>query len=271
MNTDFFTDLEAELVGAARQRAAGTRRRGRPLLAPTLGLAALIVALVVVLPRLSEPRRSVSPPLPVLAPPSETMVSVFNGTTEPGLAARTVDELLAAGYPNDGRVGSWRDQTVKRSRVVHVQGSAAEARGVARRLGISTVRRGSPFELSSGSAQVVVILGLDQALRPAEDERRVGADARIVVADADRVPSRDRRLGLRVRDRLRSVGYKDVRYFTRPARDTRQRSTIEYGPGGEGVAKRIGTYLQIDAVGPAPMPEGTDVKVVVGSDYGRTR
>jgi hypothetical protein len=89
-----------------------------------------------------------------------TTVSVLNGTSSNGLAAKVQQQLISAGYAKGIRDNAQGGPTT----VVYFQeGSRAAARDVARRLRTTDVRPIDPQTLAAGgTAKVVVILGQDQ-------------------------------------------------------------------------------------------------------------
>jgi LytR cell envelope-related transcriptional attenuator len=95
---------------------------------------------------------------------AETNVVVLNGTNTTGLAHRVSGELRQSGYsqatPLNGRPSGANQVTD----VEYTSGHRADAEGVARSLGVAQAK---PMEATvaslSGSATVVVIVGLDKA------------------------------------------------------------------------------------------------------------
>lgn len=164
MSSDFFADLEAELVRAARRRAAGARprRRARPALAAMALLAvAIATTAVLAVPRDRDGASSADRGATTPAAARER-VTLLNGTTAEGLGARAAELLRRAGY-GEGRVESWRSQTVYRSRVAFLEEDAeAAAFAVADSLNAEIVRRARPAERQAAEgARLVVVLGVD--------------------------------------------------------------------------------------------------------------
>jgi hypothetical protein len=97
---------------------------------------------------------------PVIA--SHVTVSVLNGTTVPGLAAKVGDKVDALGFQL-GNVTNNSDQSRNESVVLYAPGHQREAAAVARKLGIS---QREPIDAASqalaGDAGVVVVAGTDQ-------------------------------------------------------------------------------------------------------------
>ena len=105
-------------------------------------------------------RAGETPPPPVN--PTAVTVSVLNGTTVPGLAAQIGDEVESAGFQR-GNVANALDQQRTTSTVLYTTGADAEAKLVARKLGIATVEPIDPdSQALGGVASVVVIVGADQ-------------------------------------------------------------------------------------------------------------
>lgn len=165
MSTDFFVDLERELVGAARRRANASRRRSRPRLRPAIAVVALLSLAIAATALVVNTRdRGVATPVERgAAVPAAVRepVTVLNGTTSDGLGLYTAELLRRAGY-GEGRVDNWRSQTVARSRAAFLEGGEAAAVDVADALRIGIVRRARPAARQvAGGARVVVILGSD--------------------------------------------------------------------------------------------------------------
>ncbi|MFL5868849.1 MAG: LytR C-terminal domain-containing protein, partial [Thermoleophilaceae bacterium] len=93
---------------------------------------------------------------------SHVTVSVLNGTTVPGLAAKVGDKVDALGFQL-GNVTNNSDQSRNESVVLYAPGHQREAASVARKLGIS---QREPIDAASqslaGDAGVVVVAGTDQ-------------------------------------------------------------------------------------------------------------
>jgi hypothetical protein len=94
---------------------------------------------------------------------AETTVAVLNGTTFSGLAGRISDQVSESGYQK-GAVTDNTVQNLQTSVVLYDTGAAAQARRLARRFKIATVRRlDTATRAITGSADVVIIAGADQA------------------------------------------------------------------------------------------------------------
>jgi hypothetical protein len=182
--TDFYAQLERELVDAGHRRAAQGRLRravmgrGRPLLATGAAVLAAAggVALVPALRSASSsgPAHSGPPPAPVALPASPASpgraplrgvrTAVLNGTTRPGLG-RVVAGLLEDRGATIDAVANASDQSLRRTVVEYRRGRAGQARRVADVLG---VRELAPLtgedEHVAPRAQVVVRVGRDRCL-----------------------------------------------------------------------------------------------------------
>ncbi len=93
-----------------------------------------------------------------------TSVAVFNGTTQTGLAGSVADKLQAGGFKR-GSTGNDTNQQRASSLVYYTPAAKSQGRDVAKLLNISDVR---PIDaetqaLAGGNADVVVVVGLDQA------------------------------------------------------------------------------------------------------------
>jgi len=171
--TDFYAQLEEQLLLAGRRRAGRGRARqalsgrGRPLLMAATVLGA-IAAGAVTLPSLlspsSEPAAPSAPPQQLLPPATAVSlrsidVAVLNGTVQSG-AARGVAEQLERRGATIRTVGNAADQRIPRTLVFHYRGSVSQARRVAAVLGVAKVRGlGSYF---GTDADVVVFVGADR-------------------------------------------------------------------------------------------------------------
>jgi hypothetical protein len=95
--------------------------------------------------------------------PGNVTVAVLNGTTVPGLAAALRDEVAAVGFKK-GVIDTYSDQQLATSVVQYAPGRQAEAKAVARSLGIA---EREPVTTDSralvGDATVIVIAGADKA------------------------------------------------------------------------------------------------------------
>jgi hypothetical protein len=185
--TDFYAQLERQLVDACDRRAAqGRLRRAvmgrrRPLLAT--GAAVLAVAGgAAILPALrstssSGPARTGAPAAPV-APPGPLApagrgslrgirTAVLNGTTQPGLG-RVVAGLLQERGATIDTIANASDQSLRRTVVGYRSGREEQGRRVADVLG---VRELAPLTRADAHvaprAQVVVRVGRDRCGLPA--------------------------------------------------------------------------------------------------------
>jgi hypothetical protein len=91
-------------------------------------------------------------------------VAVLNGTGTAGLAHRVAGELQQSGYSQATPLGGSPPGANQVTVVEYASGHQRDAEGVARSLGVGQAQ---PMEASvaslSGSATVVVIVGLDKA------------------------------------------------------------------------------------------------------------
>ena len=179
--TDFYAQLEDQLVTAGRRRQTQGRARraiagrGRALVAATAVAAALAAGVAVALPQLRT-TSTTSTPAATVAPPGVApgplrggslagiRVAVLNGTTGTGLA-RLVADALGRRHAAIFEVGSAARKNVRGTVVYYRPGARAKARRVAAVLG------GVPVRPSGASpdrrvAEVVVIVGVVRPLRP---------------------------------------------------------------------------------------------------------
>jgi hypothetical protein len=93
---------------------------------------------------------------------SKVTVSVLNGTTVPGLAARVGDQARRKGF-RVGTRGNATEQARAESVVLFANGAEAEAREVGRQLDIDQREPLTPdAQALAGDADVVVVLGADK-------------------------------------------------------------------------------------------------------------
>jgi len=180
--SDFYGQLERQLVDAGRRRATHGRwrlalaGRGRPLLAVAMALLALVMAVAAAPHLRSDPSpgpagSGASPAPPVTSPPPPAAgtpslrgmrVAVLNGTTRSG-AARAVAEVLEARGATIGSIGNAADQARAQTAVVYRPGAEAQARRVAAVLGVRDVRPRTRVEVVvAPEAAVVVHVGSDR-------------------------------------------------------------------------------------------------------------
>jgi len=183
--TDFYAQLEEQLIAAGRRRQAQRRiaravaGRGRMLIAATAAVA-VIVAAAIALPSLTarEPRsESAAPQAPVAPPDSRRKtslagirVAVYNAAAEPGLGRRVGDELRSHG----ARVfvfGGVPSQPGGRSVVRYRRGAEARARLVADVLRVARIDPYDPPAAeanppASARAMVIVLVGYDLQTDP---------------------------------------------------------------------------------------------------------
>jgi hypothetical protein len=96
--------------------------------------------------------------------PSKVTVTVVNGTTIPNLARDTAAKLSQVGFQIGNKVTGTGSLAAAESVVEYRPGAEAEARYVAAKLGITQKQPADPDAIAqAGSAQVIVVLGADQA------------------------------------------------------------------------------------------------------------
>ncbi|MEA2218037.1 MAG: LytR cell envelope-related transcriptional attenuator [Solirubrobacteraceae bacterium] len=189
--TDFYSQLEDQLVAAGRRRLqrGPVRRavagRGRALVAVTAAVAVLVAGCALALSALrttaptGEPARPVAPTTSVpAAPPGPARdrtlagirIAVFNATATRGLGDRVGGELRSHGA-HVAVFGSGPPQPGGRTIVRYAPHAAADARRVANVLGVARVDRYDPSgpdgnPPASARAQVIVLVGYDHRPRP---------------------------------------------------------------------------------------------------------
>jgi hypothetical protein len=96
--------------------------------------------------------------------PSKVTVTVVNGTTIPNLARDTATKLSAVGLQIGNKVTGTGPLAAAESVVEYKPGAEAEAKYVAAKLHISQKQPADPDAIAqAGPAQVIVVLGADQA------------------------------------------------------------------------------------------------------------
>ena len=91
-------------------------------------------------------------------------MAVLNGTETEGLAHKISGNLRQSGYTQATALGGHPPGANQVTVVEYARGHQADAEGVARSLGVTQVQPIEPSTASlSGSATVVVIVGLDKA------------------------------------------------------------------------------------------------------------
>jgi hypothetical protein len=116
-------------------------------------------------PSKSKPssKKSKSAPAPAIDP-SKVTVTVVNGTTIPNLARDTATKLGASGFQIGNKVTGTGSLAAAESVVEYKPGAEAEAKYVAAKLHISQKQPADPDAIAqAGPAQVIVVLGADQA------------------------------------------------------------------------------------------------------------
>ena len=183
--TDFYAQLEEQLIAAGRRRQAQGRLaralagRERALLAATAAVAA-IVAGAVALPSLTAraPLPDSAAPVAPVAPPDNTRttglagirVAVYNAAADPDLGRRIGDELRAHG----ARVfvfGAVAAQPGGRTVVRYRRGAEAQGRRVANVLRVARIDRydaptAEANPPASARATVIVLVGYDRQTSP---------------------------------------------------------------------------------------------------------
>jgi hypothetical protein len=96
--------------------------------------------------------------------PTKVTVTVVNGTTIPNLARDTATKLSASGFQIGNKVTGTGSLAAAESVVEYKPGAEAEAKFVAAKLHISQKQPADPDAIAqAGPAQVIVVLGADQA------------------------------------------------------------------------------------------------------------
>jgi hypothetical protein len=96
--------------------------------------------------------------------PTKVTVTVVNGTTIPNLARDTAAKLQQVGFQIGNKVTGTGSLAAAESVVEYRPGAEAEARYVASKLHISQKQPADPDAIAqAGPAQVIVVLGADQA------------------------------------------------------------------------------------------------------------
>jgi hypothetical protein len=187
--TDFFSDLERQLIDATPRRAQRLRRARRRRLAT---LSTILLALVAggaglataiggsdagrsAGGRPAAPRPAVTLGLSMPSTPGgvprrgSSTVAVLNGTTVPGLARGVANRLQHAKF-KIGNVTGAATQDRSATLVEYAPGHRAEADAVAKAIEVSrqAVRplSSSSRNIANGPATVVVLVGSDQNSAP---------------------------------------------------------------------------------------------------------
>jgi hypothetical protein len=173
--TDFYAQLEEQLVTAARRRDGQGRPqrmlagRGRRLAAGALAvaIAAAVVVSVAPVQRDAAPRRPALPAAPepsVRADLSGIRVAILNGTTRTGLARATAD-VLDARHARIAGTGNAARQQLALTEVRYRRGARAKALRVAAALGVGRVGPYASSPRGVRRADVVVLVGADRQPR----------------------------------------------------------------------------------------------------------
>jgi LytR cell envelope-related transcriptional attenuator len=179
MSTDFFADLERQLVDATPRRRRRLRRARARRVASAAGaltaLAAVVVALGATLgggdrerrvpPRPAAPARPAAPGPAAADAPVHGTVAVLNATTMPGLARGVATRLQRTGV-KIGNVTNDARQDASATVVTYAPGHVRAAIRVAARLqlGDTVLRPATSAERAIGGHQaaVIVVVGADQ-------------------------------------------------------------------------------------------------------------
>jgi hypothetical protein len=180
MTTDFFADLERQLVDAARERRRRMRharaRRAAALTAPLAAVVAVAVGLASALTgdRATERPAPAAPPAattttttPARPTPGSFTIAVLNGTATPGLARGVATRLQNANM-KIGNVTNAPTQDHERTVVRYAPHRVNAAIRVAAALGLRgnfTLRPATPAErtVAGKDADVIVTVGADQS------------------------------------------------------------------------------------------------------------
>jgi hypothetical protein len=177
--------VEQATLGPRRSYTTKRRSPARVVVLLVAGVVLLVVALVLILSNTgggsstansahrtaaharAHARHSAAGSRRTAAAPAgagATNVVVLNGTSTPGLAHRVAGELRQSGYSQATPVGGSPPGANQVTVVEYASGHQGDAEGIARSLGVGQAQ---PMEASvaslSGSATVVVIVGLDKA------------------------------------------------------------------------------------------------------------
>jgi hypothetical protein len=96
--------------------------------------------------------------------PGDVTITVVNGTTIPNLARDTASKLSGLGFQIGNKVTGTGSLAAAESVVEYKPGAENEARYVAAKLNISNRQPADPDAIAqAGPAQVIVVLGADQA------------------------------------------------------------------------------------------------------------
>jgi hypothetical protein len=177
--SDFYAQLEQQLVAAGRRRNERSRLRralagrGRPVAGAGALVAAIAIAAVVVVSVAPGQRDAVqrSPAAPSAPAPSVAndlrgiRVAVLNGTTQTGLARVVAAQLESLGA-RIGVVGNAPRQNVAVTAVRYRHGARAKALRVAAALGLARVGPERGSTPNAGRAEVIVLVGADRQGRP---------------------------------------------------------------------------------------------------------
>jgi hypothetical protein len=180
--SDFYAQLEQQLVAAGRRRNERSRMRralagrGRPLAGAGALAAAIAAAVLFVAPGQREVvrQRPAARAAPVVAAPAAATdlrgirVAVLNATTQPGLARATAAVLMAR-HARITTTGNAANQQVLITKVRHRRGARAQALKVAGVLGVGRVSSYKSSRPTVGRSDVVVLVGADRRDRPPED------------------------------------------------------------------------------------------------------
>jgi hypothetical protein len=176
--TDFYAELEHQLVAAGRRRTERSRvrralaGRGRPLAgAAALAVAVVAAVVVAVAPLQGDavvqrrgPAAPAAPPVPVPLISRDLggiRVAVLNAWTQPG-AARAVAAQLSTLHARIVAVGNAPRQHAATTKVRYRRGARANALRVAAVLGVARVGPAASSLPNSRRADVIVLVGADR-------------------------------------------------------------------------------------------------------------
>jgi hypothetical protein len=186
--SDFYAQLEQQLLIAARQRTEQGRLRrslaghGRSLAAAGVVAAAIVAAAAVLAAPLQRdaaqqrPAARSAPAVPVSSVATDLSgirAAILNGTTQTGLARATAD-ILGARHARITFTGNASNQHLAVTEVRHRRGARAQALKVASVLGVGGVHSSTTSRPAVGHSEVVVLVGADR-LRGAKPPARRAA------------------------------------------------------------------------------------------------
>ncbi|MEA2156680.1 MAG: LytR cell envelope-related transcriptional attenuator [Solirubrobacteraceae bacterium] len=178
--TDFYTQLEEQLLVAGRRRESQSRAglalagRGRQVAGATALVAAIAAGVVIAAPGgggappEQAPARAAPPPAAASPAPGSLRgirVLVLDGTPRPGVA-RTVAGDLRRLQASIRGLRNAPGRAVQQTSVRYAPGRRAQARRVAAALGVADVGPASASAAIAGTVDVTVVVGTDVRRRP---------------------------------------------------------------------------------------------------------